>query len=157
MPSPLFCFKDKWSLLRAYLVYVRPILEYNSVIGLLSPHLKQDMLSIEKIERRFTKRLWKLNTVSYPERLHHLCIPSLDLRRLCWLNILLQNCFCPSTCQIWGFFFTPSTSSRTRGHPYKLFKSHCCTATCRNFFHRKSNKCAESVTQHGEFFIFGVF
>jgi len=31
-------------------------------------------------------------------------------------------------------FFTPSTSSRTRGHPYKLFKSHCCTDTRRIFF-----------------------
>jgi len=39
---------------------------------------------------------------------------------------------------------------------YKLFKSHCCSNPV-DFFHRKSNKCVESVTQHGEFFIFGVF
>jgi len=75
-----FVSKDKWSLLRAYLVYVRPILEYNSVVW--SPYLKQDILSIEKVQRRFTKRLWKLNTVSYPERLHHQGIHGLEVRRL---------------------------------------------------------------------------
>ena len=47
-----------------------------------SPHLKQHILTIEKVQRLFTKRLWKLNAVSYPERLHHLGIPSLEFRRL---------------------------------------------------------------------------
>ena len=72
-----FVLKDKWSLLRVYLVYVRPILEYNSVTW--SPHLKQDILSTEKVQRLFTKRLWKLNTVSYPERLHHLALRRVGL------------------------------------------------------------------------------
>jgi len=61
-----FVSTDKCSLLRTYLVYVRPILEYNSVIW-SPPYLKQDILSTEKVQRRFTKRLWKLNTVSYTE------------------------------------------------------------------------------------------
>jgi len=42
-------------LTRAYLVYVRPLLEVNSVIW--SPHYKQDIDLIERVQRRFTKRL----------------------------------------------------------------------------------------------------
>ena len=43
------------------MVYVRPVLEYNSVTW--SPHLKQDIMMIEKVQRRFTKTSWlqKLN------------------------------------------------------------------------------------------------
>jgi len=51
-----FVSKDKWSLLRAYLVYLRPILEYNSVIW--SPHLKQDILLIEKVQRQFLPKAY---------------------------------------------------------------------------------------------------
>ena len=42
-------------LVRAFITYVRPLLEYNSVTG--SPHLKCDTEHIEKVQRRFTKRL----------------------------------------------------------------------------------------------------
>ena len=42
-------------LLCAFIVYVRPMLEYNSVTW--SPHLKCDIERIEKVQRQFTKRL----------------------------------------------------------------------------------------------------
>ena len=42
-------------LMCAYLVYVRPLLEYNSTTW--SPHLKQDIDANERVQRRFTKRL----------------------------------------------------------------------------------------------------
>ena len=47
--------RDVDMLTRAYLVYVRPLLEVNSVIW--SPHYKQDMDLTERVQRRFTKRL----------------------------------------------------------------------------------------------------
>ena len=50
--------RDKWFLVHAYLVYVRPLLEYNSIV--CSPHLKQGVVLTEKVQRRFTKKLWKL-------------------------------------------------------------------------------------------------
>jgi len=40
-------------LLRAY--YARPLLEYNSTIW--SPHYKYDIDAVERVQRRFTKRL----------------------------------------------------------------------------------------------------
>jgi len=39
-------------LVRAYLTFVRPLLEYNSIIW--SPHFKCDVDAIEKVQRRFT-------------------------------------------------------------------------------------------------------
>jgi len=40
---------------RAFIVYVRPLLEYNSVVW--SPYYKQDIETIERVQRRFSKRL----------------------------------------------------------------------------------------------------
>ena len=67
-------------LMRAYLVYVRPILEYNSVVW--SPYGKHDIDAIERVQRRFTKRLRGYGSHSYSERLRLLELPSLELRRL---------------------------------------------------------------------------
>jgi len=39
----------------AFIVYVRPLLEYNSVLW--SPYYKQDIEVIERVQRRFSKRL----------------------------------------------------------------------------------------------------
>ena len=51
------CFqsKDLSSLIAAFKVYVRPILEFNSIIW--NPFLIRDINCIEQVQRRFTKRL----------------------------------------------------------------------------------------------------
>ena len=56
--SILRCFatRDNDLFVRAFMVYVRPILEYNSVVW--SPSLIRDIDQIEKVQRRFTKRLF---------------------------------------------------------------------------------------------------
>ena len=74
-----FVSKDINLLMRAFIVYVRPIVEYCSVVW--SPSLKNIEL-IEKVQRRFTKRLPGLKHMSYNERLHYLGLSSLELRRL---------------------------------------------------------------------------
>ena len=75
-----FASRDVNLLVRAFIVYVRPILEYNSVIW--SPFLKKEVSQIEKVKRRFTKRLRGLSNVRYTERLSRLGLPTLELRRL---------------------------------------------------------------------------
>ena len=52
----LKCFapRDNDLYVRAFVVYVRPILECNSIVW--SPWLKQDIDQIEKVQRRFTKK-----------------------------------------------------------------------------------------------------
>ena len=47
-------------------MYVRPILEYNSVIW--SPSLVRDIQQLEKVQRRFTKKLLGMKSLSYSER-----------------------------------------------------------------------------------------
>ena len=54
-------------LVRAFTVYVRPLLEHNSVIW--SPPLKQDITAVEQVQRRFTKRLQGLRDLPHIERL----------------------------------------------------------------------------------------
>jgi len=51
-----FVSRDTEVLLRAFTVYVLPLLEYNSVVW--SPQTKQNFECIELVQRRFTKRLY---------------------------------------------------------------------------------------------------
>jgi len=67
-------------LLRAYLTYVRPLIEHDSVIWF--PYTVKDIELIESVQRRFTKRLPGFNILPYSERLKRLDLPSLELRRL---------------------------------------------------------------------------
>jgi len=56
-------------LVSACVVYVRCILEYNSIVWF--PHLKQDIDAVERVQRqrRFTKRLRGFGNYSCNERL----------------------------------------------------------------------------------------
>jgi len=86
----LRCFlsRDTNLLVRALNVYVKPLVEYNSVTW--SPYLQQDIEAIERFQRCFTKRLPGLNEYSYCERLARLNLPSLEMRRI--QNDLI-NCY----------------------------------------------------------------
>ena len=75
-----FVSRDVTMLLCAYATYVRPILEYNTVVW--SPSLKQDITSVEKVQRKFTKRLPGYRNFSYLERRRNLNLMTLELRRL---------------------------------------------------------------------------
>jgi len=123
--------------MRAFIVYVRPIVEYCSVVW--SPCLKQDIDSVEKVQRRFTKRLKGLKSMPYADRLRYLGVPSLELRRL---HLDLIYCYRI----VFGLvdlnlcdFFQLSLVSKTRGHPYKLYKTHCGGARSRFFAERVIN------------------
>ena len=72
-----FVSRDVGLLVRAFLVYVRPLVEYNSVIW--SPWLIKDIDCIEQVQRRFTKRLPGFKDLSYEDRLDRLKLPSLEL------------------------------------------------------------------------------
>ena len=76
----LFSSGDIHLLVRAYIVYVRPVVEYNSVIW--SPVAKHDIELVEKVQRRFTKRLRGLRNLSYCDSLTKLGLCTLELRRL---------------------------------------------------------------------------
>jgi len=88
-------------------------------------HRKKDIEAIEKIQRRFTKRLSGLRDYSYSERLRKLNIQSLELRRIHYDLILTNQIvfgFSVLKCQE---FFQLSEHSTTRGHWLKLMKQRC--------------------------------
>ena len=76
------CFycKDPHFLRKIYITYIRPLLEYNSVIW--NPTLIKHIDAIEQIQRSFTKRIPTLSTMSYLQRLEQLQLDTLEVRRL---------------------------------------------------------------------------
>ena len=75
-----FVCRDTSNLVRAFMTYVRPLLEYYSCVW--SPHLKNSIYKVESVQRNFTKRLRGLSNLLYSDRLAALNLPSLELRRL---------------------------------------------------------------------------
>ena len=52
----LHCFSSNvWILLKTYITYIRPLLEYNTVLW--SPYLKNDIAMIESVKTHFTKKI----------------------------------------------------------------------------------------------------
>jgi len=66
----LFRKVSNYLLVRAFITYVRPLLEYNTVIW--SPHTARDIDAIECVQRRFNKCLRGYNRYTYSERLSRL-------------------------------------------------------------------------------------
>ena len=75
-----FLSRDRNSLLKAYAVYVRPLVEYSSQIW--SPHCKKYINDLESVQRKFTKRLPGLQHLNYTQRLNVLKLETLESRRL---------------------------------------------------------------------------
>ena len=78
----LRCFqsRDPGLLMHAFITFVRPILEYCSVVW--SPAFKKDIVRIEAEQRCFTKRLSDFSKLSYEQRLASLYCESLYSRRV---------------------------------------------------------------------------
>jgi len=127
-----FISRDTATLLRAFKVYVRPILEYCSSVW--SPHFTKDIELIETVQRRFTKRLRGLWNVPYDERLKTVNLDRLDVRRL-RLDLIMtfKILFGLTNLNPEQFFqLAPSTVS-TRGHDYKLYMPNVCTDSRKYF------------------------
>lgn len=72
-----------WTLLRAYTVYVRPVLETASVVW--NPIFIKDIKSLESVQRYYTRRICcrcNISFSSYADRLYKLNIKSIQYRRL---------------------------------------------------------------------------
>ena len=107
-------------LTRAFVTYVRPLFEYNSVIW--SHSLKRDIALLEQVQRRFTKRfLPGLKDHSYDKRLKLLNLERLELCRI-WSDLLWCYKVVFGLVRVNKAAFFILRPSGTRGHPYKLFK-----------------------------------
>ena len=84
----VFLSRDRPTLVRAYKIYVRPLLEYCSVVW--SPWQVGLINAIENVQRCFTRRLIWPEVLPYRERIALLDIELLELRRI---KLDLQFCF----------------------------------------------------------------
>ena len=117
-----FVSRDVPTLLRAFLVYVRPVLEYASCVW--SPYHVEQIKQIESVQKRFTKRLKGFETHDYKSRMSLLGIESLEIRRLKQDLIFTYKIVFGLVNNAASDLFTLTSSvnvNRTRGHAYKLF------------------------------------
>ena len=123
------CFTSKNSdlLLRSYITYVRPMLEYNS--PLWSPSLKKDIILLESVQRRFiTKRF-----LDWPPW-HIILGESLELRRLrADLTLVYKILFGVRLFILSDKLFSLTNEPQLRVHNYTLNKPRCCSHTRKVF------------------------
>ena len=130
----LKCFssRDKLLLARAFSTFVRPLLEFSSVIW--CPYYINEIIKIEAVQRAFTKSIGNLRLYTYHERLVILKLDSLQCRRLktdlimCY-KILYGMVDINTSC-----FFKRSLYDSTRGNSLKLAKLQVVSERDKNFF-----------------------
>ena len=127
------CFRsrDPKHLFRAFTVYVRPLLEYNSPVW--SPCYASYVNLIEKVQRRFTNGLAGFKYLSYCDRLARLNCDSLELRRLRSDLIFLYKVFYGLVDVDFSSLFNIIPHC-TRGHDKKLFKPQANCNVRAHFF-----------------------
>jgi len=118
-------------LVRAFVVYVRPLLEYNSSVW--SPSLKRDVTLIEQVQRRFTKRLRGYLDLSYHDRLNKLNLETLELRRVKSDLVLCYKVIFDIVHLNKHDFFDISTTT-TSGHQFKIYKRFNSCSVRSHFF-----------------------
>ena len=128
--SRSFTSRDTPTLVRAFKVYVRPIVEYCSAVW--SPHAAKDIDLLESVQRKFTKRLPGLRKMSYPDRLKHTNLERLDVRRLRYDLVMAYKILFGLVRVDSAQFFILSHNTNNRGHDYKLY-IHAVTTDARKF------------------------
>ncbi len=114
----IFEFMDMDTFKPLYQSMVRVHLDYVSSVW--SPYKKKDIAFIEQVQRRATRQIPGLSTLSYPDRLKSLDLPTLKFRRLRGdmievYKILLGVYDNDAALNL------PRSVGSTRGHNHKLF------------------------------------
>ncbi len=115
----VFQCREPQFMLQLFKTYIRPILEY--AVPIWSPTDVGSSDQLERVQRRFTKRIRGLYSVSYEGRLSQLQLPSLKLRRNfllgCLIFKLVHNLVSIPLQEV-GLHLS---TNRTRAGGYKLF------------------------------------
>ena len=109
-------------MLQLYKALIRPHLEYANQAW--APHLVKDIEAIENVQRRATRMIPGLKSLSYEDRFRKLNLPTLAYRRLRGDMIEVFKIMTGIYDQSLGSpLLFPLTDVRTRGHRFKLAKS----------------------------------
>jgi len=114
-------------MVRAFKVFVRPMLEY--AVSVWSPCYNYAIDKVESVQRKFTKRLRGCKNMDYSARLDRFQLQSLERRRFIADLVLTYRIIFGLIDLNMSDYFTLQSSSgystTTRGNPYKLFVNHC--------------------------------
>ena len=127
-----FTSRDRSLLVKAFITYVRPILEYNSPVW--SPTSKKEISRIEAVQRRFTKRISGMFGLPYYARLKSLNLESLEMRRIRTDLLTVYKLLFGLLNTNSEVFFTLRAHAHLRGHPYALEKQRCTSSIRQSFF-----------------------
>ena len=129
---------DPQLLSRAFMVYVRPLLEYYMPVW--CPYNKGDINTIERVQRAFTLKsfyLCHLPPVIYEDRLLHLDLQRFEIRRihsdLIFLFIITHGLVHCKLLDSLLFSNSVRVGANTRGHKYKLFRTRSHKLVLSNF------------------------
>jgi len=140
-----FVTRDPFILSLAFTTYVRPLVEYCTPVWY--PTSASDIRLVEKVQRNFTKRITAISSLTYHQRLEHLSLDSLELRRLRFdlhmVYRILHNLIDLSV----DSYFTQSILSLRCGG-CKLFKPRCNTAIRQNYFSIRIINCWNILPEH---------
>ena len=126
--------RDKNTILRLYKGLVRPKLEY--CIQSWSPALIKDIELLEQVQHRATKLIPEISHLSYHDRLKHLRLTTLELRRHRGDLIEAFKILKGKEGIQQEELFSINTSS-TRGNSLKLCKPRCRINTRLQFFSQR--------------------
>jgi len=121
-------------LLKAFTTYVRPLVESASVTW--CPYLHKDIDAVEKVQRFFTRILFKrcnLQAAPYAGRLAYLGLESLELRRIRTDLTMYYNIIQGKSAIKRSQMFEMATT-RSRGHSLRLRKPFCHANYLENAF-----------------------
>ena len=117
-----FVSRNYGIVVKIFTTYIRPLLEYNSHIW--SPTVKYLIQKLERVQRRFTKRVPSLQHKSYRDRLLALKLEPLELRRIKADLILYYkiinnlSCISPSS----AFAFHTDARPLRNNNPLRIIK-----------------------------------
>jgi hypothetical protein len=133
-----FCSKDSSVLIKAFVTYVRPMLEYCSSIW--SPFTNANVNKLEAVQRNFTKHVAGLSDCGYCDRLFNLHLESLELNRIkCDLTAVYKLIHGHFDIRADDFIQFVALDT-TRGHQYKIYKQLCSVNVFKYSF---PNRCIE--------------
>ena len=103
---------------KIFCVYIRPLLEYNTVAW--SPTLVKDIHKVESVQRYFTRKIPGMEGLSYLERLRILRLETLELRRLKFDLVMAFKILNGLVDLDYNDFFKVCRNTTTRGNGMKL-------------------------------------
>lgn len=130
--NKVFYYKSKKNTVKLYKSYVRPLLEYSSLIW--NPYYQTSIDNIERVQRRMCRLIRELHHLPYRQQLESLGLFSLQTRRLRFQLIFLFKMYKGFTNINFDSFFTLCPSSITRGHSGRILPKFSRNNYRLNFF-----------------------